>query len=65
MYSRDNLRRFEKRLDEIKAMARDVVRPLMGSGLELDMNGSGRGAEAIGYLTCTTVDDRDLPWPMD
>ncbi|KAK0386842.1 hypothetical protein NLU13_5155 [Sarocladium strictum] len=65
MYSRDNLRRFEKRMDEIKAMARDVVRPLMGSGLELDMNGTSRGSEAVGYLTCTTVDDRDLPWPMD
>lgn len=65
MYSRENLRRFEKRLDEIKAMARDVVRPLMGSGLELDINGPGRGAEAIGYLTCTTVMDRDLPWPAD
>ena len=65
LYSRDNLRRFERRLDEVKAMAREVVRPLMGSGLELDMNGSGRGSEGIGYLTCTTVADRDLPWPAE
>ncbi|KKY37286.1 hypothetical protein UCDDA912_g02744 [Diaporthe ampelina] len=65
MYSRDNLRRFEKRVDELKAMAREVVRPLMGSGLELDLGGGSRAAEAIGYLTCTRVSDRDLPWAVD
>ena len=65
LYSRDNLRRFEKRMDELKAMAKDVVRPLMGSGLELDVGGSGRAAEGIGYLTCTAVGDRDLPWWVD
>ncbi|KAK3387448.1 hypothetical protein B0H63DRAFT_157426 [Podospora didyma] len=58
LYSRDNLRRFEKRIDELKAMAREVVRPLMGSGLELELAGGG----SVGYLTCTTVSDRDLPW---
>ncbi|KAK7746802.1 hypothetical protein SLS53_001990 [Cytospora paraplurivora] len=62
MYSRDNLRRFEKRVDELKAMAREIVRPLMGSGLELDMGGGSRAAEGIGYLTCMRVGDRDLPW---
>ncbi|KAK3344454.1 hypothetical protein B0T25DRAFT_328269 [Lasiosphaeria hispida] len=61
LYSRDNLRRFEKRVEELKAMAREVVRPLMGSGLELEM-GPGGAREGIGYLTCTTVGDRDLPW---
>lgn len=65
MYSRDNLRRFEKRVDELKAMAREVVRPLMGSGLELDLGGGSRAAEGIGYLTCTRVSDRDLPWAVD
>lgn len=64
MYSRDNLRRFEKRLDELKAMARSIVRPLMGSELELDLNGS-RGGETINYLTCTLVGNRDLPWAVD
>ncbi|KUI58031.1 hypothetical protein VP1G_05325 [Cytospora mali] len=63
MYSRDNLRRFEKRVDELKAMAREIVRPLMGSGLELDLGGGSRAAEGIGYLTCMRVGDRDLPWP--
>ncbi|KAH7160641.1 hypothetical protein EDB81DRAFT_839143 [Dactylonectria macrodidyma] len=65
LYSRDNLRRFEKRLDELKAMAREIVRPLMTSGLELDMNGSTRAADGITYLTCTTVTNRDLPWDVD
>ncbi|PHH63102.1 hypothetical protein CDD81_6253 [Ophiocordyceps australis] len=65
LYSRDNLRRFEKRIDELKAMARDIVRPLLGSGLELDVDGSGRASEAIGYLTCTTLGSRDLPWPIE
>jgi hypothetical protein len=63
LYSRDNLRRFEKKVEEIKAVAREVVRPLMGSGLELETTSTGRGvAEGIGYLTCTIVGDRDLPW---
>ncbi|TQN70458.1 hypothetical protein CSHISOI_05020 [Colletotrichum shisoi] len=64
LYSRDNLRRFEKRIDELKSMAREIVRPLMGSGLELDTS-SGRTADGIGYLTCVTVGDRDLPWHVD
>ncbi|KAK3392249.1 hypothetical protein B0T20DRAFT_455805 [Sordaria brevicollis] len=68
LYNRDNLRRFEKRIEELKAMAREVVRPLMGSGLELEISGastgggSGGGGGMLGYLTCTTVYDRDLPW---
>ncbi|PNY23906.1 Uncharacterized protein TCAP_06148 [Tolypocladium capitatum] len=65
LYSRDSLRRFEKRMDELKAMARDVVRPLLGSALELDLGGSSRSSESIGYLTCTAVGNRDLPWPVD
>ncbi|CAM1509336.1 Fc.00g030750.m01.CDS01 [Cosmosporella sp. VM-42] len=65
LYSRDNLRRFEKRMDELKIMAREIVRPLMGSGLELDMNGTSRTADGISYLTCTAVGNRDLPWPVE
>ncbi|KAG6010851.1 hypothetical protein E4U54_008320 [Claviceps lovelessii] len=65
IYSRDNLRRFEKRMAELKAMARDLVRPLLGSGLELDMAGSSRISDSITYLTCTAVGNRDLPWPVD
>lgn len=65
LYSRDNLRRFEKRIDELKSVAREIVRPLMGSGLELDMGGTSRTADGITYLTCTTVGNRDLPWPVE
>ncbi len=49
LYTRDNLRRFEKRIEELKTMAHEIVRPLMGSGLELDVvggkasNGNGSG----------------------
>lgn len=64
LYSRENLRRFEKRVDEMKALAREIVRPLMGSMLELDLAGGSRAAEAIGYLTCTRIEDRDLPWAV-
>lgn len=66
LYSRDNLRRFEKRLDELKAMAREIVAPLMGSSLELDLAAGTAGgkppSDGIRYLTCTSVRERDLPW---
>ena len=70
LYSRDNLRRFEKRIDELKTMAREVVRPLTGSRLELldpaAVGTSSRGlADGLGYLTCTNIGDRDLPWIYD
>ncbi|AEO71059.1 77970f4d-f1ba-48ea-80f1-bd2d17f1688e [Thermothielavioides terrestris] len=64
LYTRDNLRKFEKRIEELKAMAREVVRPLMGGGLELESI-HGAGAAGIGYLTCTTVRDRDFPWEYE
>lgn len=63
LYSRENLRRFEKRVDELKALAREVVRPIMGSSLELDLSGvRGGPVGGIGYLTCTKIGERDLPW---
>ncbi|KAI1493028.1 hypothetical protein F5X96DRAFT_297161 [Biscogniauxia mediterranea] len=80
LYSRDNLRRFEKRIDELKTAAREIVRPLMGSGLELELErtvgasaatGSGVAAGTVtagsmmGYLTCVRVMERDLPWMLD
>lgn len=68
LYSRDNLRRFEKRLDELKAMAREIVAPLMGSSLELDLAAGTAGgkppSDGIRYLTCTSVRERDLPWAL-
>ena len=58
-HQRDTLKRFEKKMDEIKAMAREIVRPLMRNCLELDM---GRDGGGLGYLTCTRVDEEDFPF---
>lgn len=60
LYTRDNLRRFERRMEEIKNLARDAVRPLMRNFLELDLKLFGDGG--LGYLTCTRVEDGDFPW---
>jgi hypothetical protein len=57
-YNRDNLKRFEKRIDEIKNLAKDAVKPLMRNFLELDL-GQGGG---LPYLTCTRIDPQDFPW---
>ena len=58
-YSRDNLKRFERRMDELKGMARETVKPLMRNYLELEGAGLGAG---LGYLTCTRVEEGDYPW---
>ncbi|OJD16738.1 hypothetical protein AJ78_03117 [Emergomyces pasteurianus Ep9510] len=73
LYSRENLKRFERKMDEIKRLARDIVKPLMRNFLELDLRslsggGSGPGSEDAGggvllpYLTCTKVEEGDYPW---
>lgn len=63
LYTRDNIRRFERKIDEIKNVARDIVKPLTRNCLELDLrmmaDGGGGG---LGYLTCTRVEDTDMPW---
>ena len=60
VYSRDNLRKFERRMDEIKNLARDCVKSLMRNSLELDLN--AREGGGLPYLTCTRVEEDDLPW---
>ncbi|KAI0872784.1 hypothetical protein GGS24DRAFT_491221 [Hypoxylon argillaceum] len=70
LYTRDNLRRIEKRIDELKSAAREVVRPLMGTGLELELDraAGGTAGPATGkmdYLTCIELQRRDLPWDAD
>jgi hypothetical protein len=73
MYSRDNLKRFERRVDELKNLARDAVKPLTRNFLELDLGNlappptSGRNTASVpspgvGYLTCTKVMEEDFPW---
>lgn len=54
-YSRDNLRRFERRIEEMKNLARDAVRPLTRNSLQLDMS-QGQ----LPYLTCVRCEDRDF-----
>ena len=72
-YSREGLRRFERKLDELKASAREVVRPLMRNYLEMESvggeggrrgegGGNGGGVMGLGYLTCTRVEEGDYPW---
>lgn len=74
LYTRDNFKRFERKMDEIKRLAREVVKPLMRNFLELDLKGSdnngGSGGSGVGdggigglpYLTCTKIEEADLPW---
>jgi hypothetical protein len=76
LYTRDNLKRFERKIDEIKRLAREIVKPLLRNYLELDLksgevrNGRTRTESAgnvdgtlLPYLTCTKVEDGDIPWP--
>ncbi|EUC27507.1 hypothetical protein COCCADRAFT_111520 [Bipolaris zeicola 26-R-13] len=56
-YNRDNLKRLERRIDEIKNKAKDIVKPLMRNFLELDLREGG-----LPYLTCTRIDPQDFPW---
>jgi hypothetical protein len=60
LYSRDNLRRFERKVDEVKNLARDVVKPLTRNCLELDLKAEAGGG--LPYLTCIKVEEEDLPW---
>jgi hypothetical protein len=74
LYSRETLKRFERKMDEIKRLAREIVKPLMRNFLELEMKGpadqAGGGTAGprehtpigLPYLTCTRVEDIDLPW---
>lgn len=65
LYSRDVLKRFERKMDEIKRLAREIVKPLLRNFLELDLKGSEAGDSGFGalpYLTCTKVEDEDIPW---
>jgi hypothetical protein len=55
IYSRESLKKFERRLEEVKGMAREIVRPLMKSSLL----GEGNNCS---YLVCTKIDERDFPW---
>ncbi|KAG9249110.1 hypothetical protein BJ878DRAFT_151602 [Calycina marina] len=56
LYSRESLKKFERRLEEVKAMAMDTVRPLMRSSLLGESHNTA-------YLVCSRIDEsRDFPW---
>lgn len=57
LYHRDTIRRAERRLEELKHLASDAVKPLMRNFLELDPREAG-----MAYLVCTKMEDRD--WEM-
>ncbi|KAL3455303.1 hypothetical protein BJX64DRAFT_272663 [Aspergillus heterothallicus] len=61
LYTRDVLKRFERKMDEIKRLAREIVKPLMRNFLELDLKG-GEFSDTIPYLTCIKIEDEDIPW---
>ncbi|KAL4741217.1 hypothetical protein BDV11DRAFT_75073 [Aspergillus similis] len=61
LYTREVLKRFERKMDEIKRLAREIVKPLMRNFLELDLKG-GEFNDTVPYLTCVKVEDEDIPW---
>ncbi|KAJ5293938.1 hypothetical protein N7508_008759 [Penicillium antarcticum] len=74
LYTRETLKRFERKMDEMKRLARDIVKPLMRNFLEQELKvptdstggatpGPREGNSAgLPYLTCTRVEEMDLPW---
>ena len=58
LYSRENLRKAERRLEEMKNLAKDAVQQLTRNFLELDTMKDG----GMPYLTCVKVLDGDWPW---
>lgn len=65
IYTRDTLRRFERKMDQIKNIARDFVKPLTRNCLELDVRAMSDGqGGGLGYLTCTKIEEEDIPWQM-
>ncbi|KAG6287853.1 hypothetical protein E4U46_003783 [Claviceps purpurea] len=68
LYTPENLDRFKKRMADLKALARDLVRPLLHNNLELDVASPDLSEETLDkphYFTCTTVEDDDIPWSLD
>jgi hypothetical protein len=63
LYTRETLKRFERKMDEIKRLAREIVKPLIRNFLELEIKPVETGVEVVlPYLTCTRVEEADLPW---
>lgn len=55
LYSRENLKRLERKMDEIKRLAREIVKPLVRNFLELDIRvGTDDGTKVKGGKTVST-----------
>ncbi|KAG5952189.1 hypothetical protein E4U58_000893 [Claviceps cyperi] len=67
LHTAENLVRFKKRMADLKALARDLVLPLLHNSLELDVASLdiSEAWDKPYYFTCTTVEDEDIPWPLD
>ncbi|KAG6049310.1 hypothetical protein E4U33_000886, partial [Claviceps sp. LM78 group G4] len=64
LWTSQNLDLFVWRMSELKALARDLVLPLLRCSLQLDLASSIETGSMF-YFTCTTLKDDDLPWPPD
>ncbi|KAJ5093060.1 hypothetical protein N7456_008921 [Penicillium angulare] len=74
LYTRETFKRFERKMDEIKRLAREIVKPLMRNFLELELKSGAEQTSTnlpstesvpgagLPYLTCTRVEEADLPW---
>lgn len=64
LYTRETLKRFERKMEELKNVARDLVKPLTRNCLELDVRAlSDGGGGGLGYLTCMGLSEGEMPWP--
>ncbi|KAI5306360.1 hypothetical protein KEM56_001224 [Ascosphaera pollenicola] len=61
-HGREQLHHFQERVGRLRHEAREIVMPLTHSHLEMDANVTKDGGSCWPYLTCTVIDDVDLPW---
>ncbi|KAG6163390.1 hypothetical protein E4U48_005978 [Claviceps purpurea] len=68
LHTRENLVYFESRMADLKHLARRLVDPLLRSSLALDVdkfNASGVMPCELIYFTCSTIEDDEVPWPLE
>ncbi|KAG6187725.1 hypothetical protein E4U36_007647 [Claviceps purpurea] len=68
LHTRENLVYFESRMADLRHLARRLVHPLLRSSLELDVdkfNASGLMRYELVYFTCSTIEDDEIPWPLE
>jgi hypothetical protein len=65
LYSKETLKKLDRKMTELKNLARDVVKPLTRNCLELDLrllSAEGESSGVLGYLTCMKVEEGEIPW---